>query len=88
MLGEDMVRRYRIVQHEARRPETLARAGTSARGVPVEFCSAYADADFRIVTGFVEPHLFAGYSGGAKGVMPGVAGRRNRDEQPRRREPV
>ena len=42
--------------------------------MPVELCRAYVEADVRIVTGFVEPHLFAGYSGGAKGVMPGVAG--------------
>ncbi len=34
----------------------------------------YLKADVRIVTGFVEPHLFAGYSGGGKGVMPGIAG--------------
>ena len=73
MLGAEIVRRYRVVQHEARRPETLVRVGES-RGVPVELCRAYVEADVRIVTGFVEPHLFAGFSGGAKGVMPGVAG--------------
>jgi nickel-dependent lactate racemase len=74
MLGEELCRRFRIVQHEARRPETLVRVGSSARGVPVDLCRAYVEADFRVVSGFVEPHLFAGYSGGAKGVMPGVAG--------------
>ena len=74
MLGDGLMRRFRIVQHEARRPETLASVGRSARGVPVEMCRAYVDAGIRVVTGFVEPHLFAGYSGGAKGVMPGVAG--------------
>jgi nickel-dependent lactate racemase len=42
--------------------------------VPAELCTPYVEADVRIVTGFVEPHLFAGYSGGPKGVMPGVAG--------------
>ncbi|HEY7268979.1 MAG TPA: lactate racemase domain-containing protein, partial [Dehalococcoidia bacterium] len=41
---------------------------------PVDLCNAYVEADFRLVTGFVEPPLVAGYSGGAKGVMPGVAG--------------
>ncbi len=73
MLGAEVLRRCRVVQHEARRPETLVRVGES-RGVAVELCRAYVEADVRIVTGFVEPHLFAGYSGGAKGVMPGVAG--------------
>jgi lactate racemase len=65
---------YRVVQHEARRRETLVEVGRSRQGVPVELCRAYVEADVRIVTGFVEPHIFAGYSGGAKGVMPGVAG--------------
>lgn len=74
MLGDDLPRRFRVVQHEARRPETLVEVGRSARGVPVELARAYVEADVRVVTGFVEPHLFAGYSGGAKGVMPGVAG--------------
>ena len=74
MLGTEIARRFRVVQHEAFRAETLASVGRSARGVPVEMCRAYVEADVRIVTGFVEPHLFAGYSGGAKGIMPGVAG--------------
>jgi nickel-dependent lactate racemase len=73
MLGKDIVKRYRVVQHVARDPSTLVEVGKN-RGVPVELCRAYVEADVRIVTGFVEPHLFAGYSGGAKGVMPGVAG--------------
>src|SRR5436190_683732 len=74
MLGPDLPKRLRIVQHVARDRSTLVEVGRSNRGVPVEFCRAYVEADVRIVTGFVEPHLFAGYSGGAKGVMPGVAG--------------
>lgn len=74
MLGADLAHRCRVVQHDARRPDTLVEAGRSRRGVPFELCRVYVEADLRIVTGFVEPHLFAGYSGGAKGVMPGVAG--------------
>jgi lactate racemase len=73
MLGEELASRYRIVQHVARDRSTLTEIGRS-KGVPVELCTAYVEADVRIVTGFVEPHLFAGYSGGPKGVMPGVAG--------------
>ncbi len=73
MLGAEISRRHRIVQHDAFRRDTLVEVGRSA-GVPVELCRAYVEAGLRIVTGFVEPHLFAGYSGGAKGIMPGVAG--------------
>jgi nickel-dependent lactate racemase len=73
MLGPELPARYRIVQHVARDRSTLVEVGRVG-GVPVEFAGAYVEASFRIVTGFVEPHLFAGWSGGAKGVMPGVAG--------------
>ncbi|HEU0074157.1 MAG TPA: nickel-dependent lactate racemase [Dehalococcoidia bacterium] len=73
MLGLDIPQRYAIVQHDARDRSTLVEVGRS-KGVPVELCRAYVDTDVRIVVGFVEPHLFAGYSGGPKGVMPGVAG--------------
>lgn len=73
MLGEELATRYRIVQHVARDRSTLTEVGRS-KGVPAELCTAYVEADVRVVTGFVEPHLFAGYSGGPKGVMPGVAG--------------
>jgi lactate racemase len=73
MLSEEILGRYQVVQHVARDAATLVEVGRS-RGVPVELCRDYVEADVRIVTGFVEPHLFAGYSGGAKGVMPGVAG--------------
>ena len=74
MLGAEYAKRFRIIQHVARERSTLVEVGRSPRGVPVELCRAYVEADVRIVIGFVEPHLFAGYSGGAKGVMPGVAG--------------
>jgi nickel-dependent lactate racemase len=73
MLSEEILGRYQVVQHVARDAATLVEVGRS-RGVPVELCRDYVEADVRIITGFVEPHLFAGYSGGAKGVMPGVAG--------------
>ena len=67
MLGPELASRYRIVQHVARDRSTLTEVGRS-KGVPAELCTAYVEADMRIVTGFVEPHLFAGYSGGPKGV--------------------
>ena len=73
MLGADLLARYRLVQHVARDSSTLVDVG-ELNGAPVQYARTYVDATFRIVTGFVEPHLFAGYSGGAKGVMPGVAG--------------
>jgi nickel-dependent lactate racemase len=74
MLGEKVVDTVEIVNHDAFSPETLVYLGESATGVPVWINRRYVEADFRIVTGFIEPHFFAGYSGGAKGIIPGLGG--------------
>ena len=73
ILGPILARRCRVVDHVARDPASLAYLGTTARGTRVEVNRDYLEADMRILTGFVEPHLFAGYSGGGKAVLPGVA---------------
>ena len=73
MLGPELLARFPIVQHDAFDAASLVTVGHSG-AVPVELCRAYVEADVKIATGFVEPHLFAGYSGGAKAIMPGVAG--------------
>ena len=51
------------------------RLGVTSRGTPVDITRAVAEADFRICLGNVEYHYFAGYSGGAKAIMPGVSSR-------------
>ena len=51
------------------------RMGVTGRGTPVDITRAVAEADFRICLGNVEYHYFAGYSGGAKAIMPGVSSR-------------
>jgi nickel-dependent lactate racemase len=74
MLGADIVERYRVVNHDARDDDALAFAGRTASDVPVWLNRRWLDADVRITTGFVEPHFFAGFSGGPKMVAPGLAG--------------
>ncbi len=74
MLGDDIFERYRIVNHDARDDSTLASLGESSNGVPVFLNREWSDADVRITTGFVEPHFFAGFSGGPKMAAPGLAG--------------
>jgi lactate racemase len=74
MLGEEIVETVEIVNHDAFAPETLAEVGMLATGEPVWMNRRYIEADIRIVTGFIEPHFFAGFSGGAKGIVPGLAG--------------
>ena len=52
----------------------LVQFGTTRDGTPVLINRRLAEADVRIVTGFIEPHFFAGFSGGVKGIVPGCAG--------------
>jgi nickel-dependent lactate racemase len=74
MFGDEVVNSIRIVNHDARARDRLAWCGTHGDGVPVWLDRAWVDADVRITTGFVEPHFFAGFSGGPKLVAPGLAG--------------
>jgi nickel-dependent lactate racemase len=74
IVGRELASSYEVVDHVARDKSTLKLLTTTARGVEVWINRRYLEADVRIVTGFVEPHLFAGYSGGGKGILPGVAG--------------
>ena len=74
MFGEAVAGSVRIVNHDARDPGSLTWLGRHGAGVPVWLNRAWAEADVRITTGFVEPHFFAGFSGGPKLVAPGLAG--------------
>src|SRR4051794_18255776 len=73
MFGDDVVEAVRIVNHDARARDTHRFVGTFGAGVPVWLNELWVDADVRLTTGFVEPHFFAGFSGGPKMVAPGLA---------------
>ncbi|MDX3235182.1 nickel-dependent lactate racemase [Streptomyces sp. ME03-5709C] len=74
MFGDEVVDTVRIVNHDARDAGQLTWMGRHGNGVPVWLNREWAEADVRITTGFVEPHFFAGFSGGPKLVAPGLAG--------------
>jgi nickel-dependent lactate racemase len=74
LLTPEVVRDYRVVNHEPENPAALVALGTTADGTPALINRHLVEADVRIITGFIEPHFFAGFSGGPKGIMPGVAG--------------
>ena len=74
MLGADVVDRCRIVVHDAFDDARLVSLGEVEGGIPVWLNRTWVEADVRITTGFVEPHFFAGFSGGPKMVAPGLAG--------------
>jgi nickel-dependent lactate racemase len=74
MLGEDVVGSVRVVNHDARDPSSLVYRGQVGHAVPVWLDRRWVEADIKITTGFVEPHFFAGFSGGPKMIAPGLAG--------------
>ncbi len=74
MLGAELFERVRTVNHDARDRDSLVYLGEHGHGVPVWLNRRWVAADVRITTGFVEPHFFAGFSGGPKLVAPGLAG--------------
>ncbi len=73
MLGVDLVQHYRIVQHDAWDDANLVGVARNHAGRVVRVNRAYVEASVRILTGFVEPHFFAGFSGGPKAVLPAIA---------------
>lgn len=73
-LGEDVVKRYRVIDNEPRNQDMLVDLGITPGGVPVTAHRAAVSADLLIATGIVEPHQMAGYSGGRKTAAVGAAG--------------
>lgn len=73
MVGREIMERYRIVNHFSQKPETHAYLGKTENGTPVYINKTYLESDLKIITGLIEPHLMAGYSGGRKAVCPGIA---------------
>ena len=73
-LGADVVARYRVIDHAPRDRQALVDLGLTPTGVPMQVHRAAAEADLLIATGVVEPHQYAGYSGGRKIVAIGAAG--------------
>ncbi len=74
MLGKDIVANYRCLQHDGNDDANLVHLGRTTFGHDVRINRHFVEADVRILTGFIEPHFFAGFSGGPKGVLPSIAG--------------
>ncbi len=69
ILGADLLRRLEVIDHNAHDPATVVKVSDDP---PVSVCRRFAAADLRIVTGYIEPHFMAGFSGGRKGVCPAL----------------
>lgn len=72
ILGPDLPHRFRVVQNDAN-GNLHRRIGKTSRGNEIRLLGDFLDCDIRILTGFIEPHFFAGFSGGGKAIMPGLA---------------
>ncbi len=73
MLGQEIAGHYRVEDHHGTILEEHTYLGTTENGVPAWIDSRYVNADLKITTGLIEPHLMAGYSGGRKLICPGIA---------------
>lgn len=69
LVGKDILNRIEVVDHCADKPEALIKISEDP---PVSVNRRFLQADFRVVTGFIEPHFMAGFSGGRKGVCPAL----------------
>jgi nickel-dependent lactate racemase len=74
LVGPDIPKAYRVVNHVARDAGELVVAGATRAGIPVHVNRHYVAASLKVLTGFIEPHLWAGYSGGVKAILPGITG--------------
>jgi len=72
--GKDMISRVRILNHEWMDPANLVSLGKTENGTPITVNKVAYDADFLIGLGSIVPHCWAGFSGGAKIIQPGISG--------------
>lgn len=78
LLTPEVVRHYRVINHEPENEAELKPFGLMRDGVTPALINRHlAESDVRIITGFIEPHFFAGFSGGIKGIIPGCGGLRS-----------
>jgi nickel-dependent lactate racemase len=72
LVGREIQNDYIIVNHFCRDPESYRKVD-EIDGAPIEINPHYLDADLKILTGLIEPHFYAGYSGGRKAILPGIS---------------
>ena len=74
LVGENIAKNYKIINHLSKNDGDMELVGYINNGkVPVFINKYYLKADLKILTGFIEPHLWAGFSGGRKSILPGVS---------------
>jgi len=76
IVGRECAEGLNVISHDPYNPEKLVFVGTTSYGTLIEVNRTAYEADLRIAVGKVEPHEFAGFSGGRKSVLPGIASER------------
>lgn len=74
ILGDEILHRFDIINHVATDDSQQEHLGKTSAGNPIYIDKVYLNAAVKIITGYVEPHFFAGFSGGRKAIVPGIAG--------------
>ena len=75
IIGKELLRKVRVVDHVATDDSMLKKLGKTSLNTPITINKLYEESDIKITTGYVEPHFFAGFSGGRKSLVPGIAGK-------------
>jgi len=73
LVGKEIASSYRIINHFSKNDEEMTLVGHIGDGVPALVNKHYLAADLKILTGFIEPHMWAGFSGGRKSILPGIS---------------
>ena len=73
IIGKQLLQRIKTVNHEAGEKQDMVLLGKTSRGTPVKLNKHYIEADFKIITGSIVHHYFAGFGGGRKSILPGIA---------------
>ena len=73
LLGKEILSRFRVINHHCQEKEGMVDLGTTSQGIPVIINRLFYEADLKILTGSIEPHQAAGFSGGRKSILPGLA---------------
>ena len=73
LLGKEIAGSYKIESHNPDRESALEHLGFTTQGIEVKVNKTYVQSDIKILTGLIEPHFMAGYSGGRKSICPGIS---------------
>ncbi|MFX0012765.1 MAG: nickel-dependent lactate racemase [Candidatus Hermodarchaeota archaeon] len=75
IVGKQYYNKVKVINHNAKDDSTLQHIGKFDDSTPVSINTTFLISDLKIITGYVEPHFFFGFSGGAKAILPGIAGK-------------